>query len=137
MIPAVFVFVQSSANLCVSCSLFVLQFASCACIESMVRLSMFNAAMSGILSSVWLFPRTTKYTQCFFEFLNLIVTTHVPSCVMYVLLYVFSFMLSFIEPLSCSTGIFLNSFLNICNGIIFVYILLFLPLACPWVFGPV
>ena len=59
------------------------------------------------------FPELQK-TQ---HFLNLIVTMHVPSCVICVLLYIFNFMLHFMEPFSCSSSIFLNGFLNIYNGI--------------------
>ena len=54
-------------------------------------------------------------TQSFFEVLNLIVTTHVPSCV-YVFSCTFLTLLLFMEPFSCSSGISLNSFLNIYNG---------------------
>ena len=60
------------------------------------------------------FPELQKTHNAFF---NLIVTAHVLSCVMCVLLYIFNFMLLFIEPFSCSSGISLNSFLNIYNGI--------------------
>ena len=97
---------QPSTTLCVSCSLFVLQFATFASNESMFRLSMFNGTVSGIMSSTWPFPRTTKNTQCFFEFLNWIVTTHVSTCVIYVLLYIFNFMLLFMEPLAVPLAYF-------------------------------
>ena len=59
----------------------------------MFILSMFNAAVSGMLSSAWIFPRTTKNTQHFFEFLNLIVTVHVPSCVIMCCYMIFNFIL--------------------------------------------
>ena len=94
----------------------VLHFVISACIESMFKLIMLSTAVSGILSSAWPFPGTTKNTHHFFKFLNLIETAHVPYCVICILLYVLSFMLPFMDPLSCSSDIFLNSFLNIHNG---------------------
>ena len=97
---------------CFLLSVCFFQLTTSTCIELMFKLSIFNAAMSGIPSSAWPFPGTTKNTS-FFEFLNLIVTVHVPCCVICVPLYVFNFMLLFMEPFSCSYGIFLNSFLNI------------------------
>ena len=44
-------------------------------------------------------------------FLNLIVTAHMPICVMCVSLYIFNFMLVFMEPFTCSSGTSLNNFL--------------------------
>ena len=57
------------------------------------------------------------YTLFFFSFLNLTKTTQVPNSMLCVPLYVLHFMLPFMGLFSCSSVIFLNSFLNIYIGI--------------------
>ena len=54
----------------------------------MFTLTILRNVASGIPSSTWPFPRTTKNTQCFLTFLNLMTTAHVPNCMMFALLYV-------------------------------------------------
>ena len=49
-----------------------------------------SAAVSGIPSSTWPFPGTTKNIHLFLLSLKLMFTTQVPNCVMTVLLYVFN-----------------------------------------------
>ena len=71
-----------------SCFVFVLHLPASICIESKFTLIMFSTMVSGIPNSTWLFPGTTKKTQCFVTFLNLICTAQVCNCVISVLLYV-------------------------------------------------
>ena len=56
-------------------------------------------------------------------FFNLITTIHIHSCVMLVLLYVLSLIWPFMVLFSCSSETFLNNFLNVNNGIIFLLLL--------------
>ena len=44
---------------------------------------------------------------------------HVPNCVICVLLYILSLILPFLDLFSCSSFIFLKSFLNVYSGIMF------------------
>ena len=91
-------FLQLFSATCISCvmldslvlPLFVLPSATSACRESMFMLINLSAAVSGIASSAYPFLGTTRNTHLFLIFLNLITTTHVPNCVMFVLLYVLS-----------------------------------------------
>ena len=76
----------------------------------MFRLIILSAAVSGIPSSTWPLPGTTKNTQCFLTFLNLISTAHVPNCIIFVLLYVQSLIWLFVDFLSCSSIVFLNNY---------------------------
>ena len=87
------------------------------CMESMFKLMMFSAAVSGIPSKAWQFPQTTKNTHFFLTFLNLIVAMDMPNCSICIPLYVFSFMLFFMDLLSCSTDLLPYNFLNIYSGI--------------------
>ena len=64
------------------------------------------------------FQGTTKNTHLFLMSLNLIVTVHIPNCVMIVLLYILNFICPFIVFLSSSSVTFLNSFLNVYHSII-------------------
>ena len=68
LFPVVPLFVWSSMMVCVSCSLFVLHYGVTACIESMFKLIMLRAAVSGIPNNAWQFPGTTKNTHCFLNF---------------------------------------------------------------------
>ena len=95
--------------------------------ESVFTLIMLSAVVSGIPNSACPFSRTTKNSHFLLLFLYAIITTYVPSWVITVLLYVFNFMwflMVFVSWDSITPG---NNFLNICQGIIFpslpVYIL--------------
>ena len=56
------------------------------------------------------FPGTTKNMHLFFTFLNLMWTVHISSCMIYILLNVFSFMFPFTNLFNCSSSCFWTVF---------------------------
>ena len=85
-------------------------------LNQMFKLIILSTAESGIPSNTCPFPGTTKNTHLFFTFLNLMWTMHIPSCMMCILLYVFSFMFPFTPPFQLFFTHVFEQFWNMYSG---------------------
>ena len=92
---------------------------SSASMESMFTLIMLSAVVSGMPSSAYPFSGTTENSHFLLLFLCTIITAHVCSWVMNVLLYIFNFMWFLMVFMSWDSVTLRKNFLNIYQGIIF------------------